>query len=193
MRAFKGFFGSAWFAALILMGSIARGEEAGPAESASSTSASSMKEKELAELLPQFLKIYAKVFYSAPIPCGGNCTVPITLTWTTVGTKDYCIATAPEELSFAPGASGTITWKLDHTVLNGRNVEFHKDHGILFVADNDKQIKDLKRTNTDVFEAKNQHTKKSKATYLPVVIWWTAGADPQPELCAAGDPIINNK
>ena len=111
-----------------------------------------------------------------------------------MGTKEYCIATAPKEVTFNPGKSGKITWKLvDHTTLNGRTVEFHKNYGIFFVPDGKNQINNPKRTSPDVFEVKNDHSKETKVIYLPLVIWWTAGPDPRPELCAAGDPIINNK
>ena len=200
MRAFKGFFGSVWFAALILMGSIARGAEAGPAESASSTSASSrstLPKEELAKLRQQFLTIYAKVLYTHPISCVDDCTIPIKLTWTTVGNKAYCIASAPEEITFEHDnfkKKQKITWQLDHTPdLDGRKIEFDENHGIFFVPDGKNQIDNPNRKSQDKFEVTNVHSKVTKVIYLPLVLWWTAGPDPQPELCAAGDPIINNK
>jgi hypothetical protein len=198
MRGFTGFFGSVSMAALILMGSMARGDEVRPAESAAATSASSKASEVAAKLRQQFMAMYVDVLYDAPKPCVDDCEVPIKLTWTTVDNKDYCLASVPKELTFESSnfkKKQRITWKLDHTDLDskGRKIEFDENHGIFFIPDGKNQIDAPKRTSQDTFEVTNVHSKVTKVTYLPVILWWTNDPDPQPELCAAGDPIINNK
>ena len=197
MRGFTGFFGSVLMGGdSILTGSVVRGEEVRPAESAASTSASSKASGEMAELRQQFLMIYAKVLYSDPISCVDDCTVPIKLTWTTMVTRPIALQQLPKKSlsnTISSGKKQQITCMPDHTPdLNGRKIEFDETHGIFFVPNGKTPIDDPKQKSQDKFEVTNVHSKITKVTYLPLVLWWTAD-DPQPEMCAAGDPIINNK
>jgi hypothetical protein len=151
---------------------------------------------QLSELFAKFFNAkQALVFSTSKQTCTADpCVVTITLDTTTYNDKVYCIASLPETLEFAApsGKSKGILWKLSTGSLAGRVVEFHETAGILLVnPGNNAQFKpNNKRTSATEFEAKNMHSKKDTATYVPVILFLTA--DGIPELCAAGDPKIVN-
>lgn len=149
------------------------------------------------ENFPAYLKASRAIFFTRTTQDCTNlsdCPVTITLTTVDVGDKVYCIATLPEKIRFgnthANNSEKTITWTLSETMLKGRDVEFHEQEGILMVEAHSQFNPKKPRMSKQQFQAKNKHKVMGSATYVPIIIFRTQ--DNIPELCAAGDPKIEN-
>lgn len=181
---------------LAVWASGAPAQERPSSRAAATESAADISPTQLKDLFATYREIYRTLFFTGTKQdCSTTCSVQITLKTTNVDGKDFCIATMPEELTFASTGPGNspkvITWTLSTSTLLGRTVEFHNDHGILKVDDGKQQIvPDPHRTSPMVFEGTNKHKLKGSFTYVPVVLFRTAQG--VPELCAAGDPKIVN-
>ena len=64
------------------------------------------------------------------------------------------------------------------------------DEGILMVEKHPQFDPKKPRLSKQQFQAKNKHKATGSATYVPIVLFRTK--DGIPELCAAGDPKIEN-
>ena len=149
------------------------------------------------ENFPAYLKASRAIFFTGTTQTCTNlsdCPVTITLTTVDVGDKVYCIARVPETIKFGNthpnNSEKTITWTLNETTLRGRDVEFHEQEGILMVDGHNQFNPKKPRLSKQQFQAKNKHKVTGSATYVPIIIFRTQ--DNIPELCAAGDPKIEN-
>lgn len=120
----------------------------------------------------------------------------IVITSVNDGTRDYCVALAPNVTVKTKAGGGSdkkkITWKLNMTTLKGKPVAFHPDSGVVIAVDDTSQV-DIKGTpgaTSDEYMTKTRRDSNGAyAVYLPVILWGVRGSE---ELCTAIDPRITN-
>lgn len=128
------------------------------------------------------------------------CTITMTIA-EDAGSR-YCVAVAPRvELKHQTGSGQqkTVIWKLEPSTLDGKPLAFHGDSGIVIAYETvSKHVEKggLGDGGTGIVDPTRYHMKVNRnkpvltmSSYLPVVIWGTAGNE---ELCAAVDPRIVN-
>ena len=126
------------------------------------------------------------------------CTIEMQLI--TFGGRNYCVAVAPDvevETQAGSGANKKIVaWKLSRSDLDGKDLAFHGDSGIILTRNQKNQVEKGGAGNGSLISPPNAYHVKTKrnelkaeAVYLPVILWGPPGKE---ELCAATDPKIVN-
>lgn len=123
----------------------------------------------------------------------------------TAGTRNYCVAVAPN-LNVKWDTNGgdfnkkTIRWKLSRPDLDSKDLAFHPDSGIIVTFESDPKKAQVDKKgdygdgsgskSPDTYYTKTKRNKpKAESGYLPVILWGSSGKE---ELCAAIDPKIVN-
>ena len=118
----------------------------------------------------------------------------------TVEGRKYCLAVAPDvKVKVQVGGSASmrnVVWELSPAALDGKDLAFHSESGIVLTVDPFAQIKKGGPGNGGASPTAILHHVKTKrdklgaeAAYLPVILWGSSGNE---ELCAAIDPKIVN-
>jgi len=185
---------------------------------ATSRTARDMSQEELKTLQKEVLAfmelrkaiLFTKAIAGCEIKTGGVCEIPIEVIRVTGSDGTiYCAARAPESVTLTDTQNAderTLVWSLTFPEAVPGDTSYYflgeKDHGVLVLRDDDKQIYNGKLgdgsggpPNVHKYNAKSRHnSRKSVSVYVPVVLQDVKQTDGsiKTSLCGTPDPRIAN-